>query len=149
MAKLNTIWEEKLHKIFQSKPKQDEELYLDIVSMFIYSNQNDDVSLIYKELGLDKFSSLLGLIGGKTIELPTQDELKFAMISALCFYYKDIKKQSWEEIHRLLPFNDVNAISYGISIAKLEKEIIEKIKNNFKDIDANNKDTIEELRGYL
>lgn len=149
MPKLTTLWEDKLKTIFNSKPKGEEELFLDIVSMMIFNNQKDDISTIYHEIGLESFTRLLGLLGGSTITLPTQEELKHNVLSALCFYYRNIQKKSWEEIHNLLPFKDMNTVSYGIAISKLEKEITDKIYNNFKDIETKNKDAIEELRSYL
>lgn len=145
----STIWQEKIQRIFNTKPKGEEELFLDIVSMMIYSNNSDDTSTLYREVGLESFVKLLGLVGGRTIELPTQEELKHGIISALCFYYKNLQHKSWEEIHNLLPFNDVNAVSYGIAISKLENEIKNKIKNNFEEIENRNKNAIDTLRSYI
>ncbi|MDA3855878.1 MAG: hypothetical protein PF569_06450 [Candidatus Woesearchaeota archaeon] len=146
---LNTVWSAKVDRIFKTKPKKDEELFLNIVSMFLYSREDDTLSTLYNELGLETFTRILGLIGGSTLELPSQEELKDIMISSLCFYYKELKKQPWPEIHKLLPFNDVNAIRYGKNIAKLEKSIIEKIKNNFEDIDSKSIDAIDEIRKFI
>lgn len=146
---LTTLWEEKVNRIFKTKPKNEEALFLDIVAMFIYSKNNDSISSLYNEIGLEKFTRLLGIIGGKSIDLPSQEELKDSFLSALCFYYKELKQKSWPEVHKLLPFNDVNSIKYGKAISKLEKEIIEKIKNNFEEIEKLNGDGIDELRQYL
>jgi len=146
---INTIWQEKVSCIFKTKPKSDEMLFLDIVSMFIYSKENDDISALYNEIGLETFINLLGLIGGQTIFLPTQERLKDSMLSALCFYYKELKGYTWQEIHNLLPFNDINSIKYGRAIAKLEKEIVEKIKNNFQEIEERSDGGIDELREFL
>lgn len=143
---LNTVWEERLKRIFATKPKSDEELFLDIVSMFIYHQEDDNISTLYKEVGLEKFIRLLGLLGGTSIEIPSQDHLRDSMLTALCFYYKDIKNKSWEEIKAILPFNGLNTVSYGIAIAKLEKDIAEKVRNNFKDIDEDN---INEITKYI
>lgn len=146
---MNTIWQEKVSCIFKTKPKSDEMLFLDIVSMFIFSKENDNISAIYNEIGLETFINILGLIGGQDITLPTQERLKDSMLSALCFYYKELKGYSWTEIHNILPFNDINSIKYGRAISKLEKDIVEKIKNNFKEIELHNKGGIDELKQYL
>ncbi len=145
---MNTIWQEKVNRIFETKPKGEEELFLDIVAMFIYSTENDNISVLYKELGLEKFARILGLIGGQTIEMPSQERLRDGLMAALCFYYKEIKKYPWTEIHKILPFNDINSIKYGRAISRLEKEIVEKIKNNFEEIEEND-GGIDELRKYL
>ena len=146
---LTTVWQSKVDKIFATKPKKDEELFLNIVSMFLYSREDDTLSTLYNELGLETFTRILGLIGGNTLELPSQEDLKDIMISSLCFYYKELKKQPWDEIHKLLPFNDINAIRYGKNIAKLEKSIIDKIKNNFEDIDSKDEDAIDQIRKFI
>ena len=132
---MKKLWLDKLKTILETKPKSEEELFLDILAMLIYSRYNDDLSLVYKQLGLDEFISLVNHVSGKTIEFPTQEDLKDSVMTALCYYYKEVKGMEWDEIHHKLPYDDINSIKYGKRISRLNRDMKKEMEVMFQEID--------------
>lgn len=132
---MNEIWSHKIHTMFKKKPKNEEELFLDIVSMITFNRYNDKLSAIYKELGVDKFSRLISLLSSETIDFPSREDWKDSMLTAVCFYYKEIKGMKWEEIKRILPFKRVNSIKIGKRINSLESDMVKEIFQSFEKIE--------------
>lgn len=72
---------------------------------------------IYNLLGIEKFTELITLMNGSTVEFPTAEEFKDTVILVLCYYYKDILHKDWDEIKSLLAEPDLNTVKYGIHMA--------------------------------
>jgi hypothetical protein len=132
---MNDIWTEKIQTMFKKKPKQEEELFLDIVSMIAYQRYDDKLSAVYKELGVEIFNKVVAILSGETIIFPDRQDWRDSMLTALCFYYKELKNISWAEIKEILPFKRINTIKIGKRINSLNEEIITKIFESFQKID--------------
>ena len=78
---------------------------------------------IFHEFGLENFMKLISITGGKTIIFPSEDELKDSITTVLCYYYKEIKNKSWEEIKNILNDEELNTIKYGIRIRQFKQFI--------------------------
>ena len=84
---------------------------------------------VYNLLGLEKFSELVSLIDGRTLHLPTKEELRDTVITVLCYYYRNVKKMEWVDIKEKLGIQDINAVRQGIRSSQFEsylKELVEK-----------------------
>ncbi len=76
----------------------------------------------------DKFSLLIKVLGGFSITLPTEEEFKSAIISALVFYYKEVMHFNWNKIEKLIPYEKDIGLRYGSKIRKISDSLKKKIK---------------------
>jgi len=131
------IFQQKLNEI-TSKDLEITSLFENIFKLYqIFNLQKTDISLkqptptidenwksllhIYNEFGLENFMNIISIVGGKTIVFPSEDELKDSITTVLCYYYKEIKKKSWDEIKDILNYEDLNTIKYGIRIRQFKQ----------------------------
>lgn len=87
------------------------------LSLMRIAEKDEDLLIyteIYKLLGVELFTGLIALIDGQTLSFPTKEEFEEAVITVLCYYYRDIEKKDWPEIKSLLGEPDLNTIKYGI-----------------------------------
>lgn len=115
----------------------EESIITDLVKISLLKTASKDESLlvfteIYNLLGLDKFTELISLIDGKTINFPSKDDFKEAVITVLCYYYRNVQKKDWDEIKSLLGLPELNTIRYGIKASQLEAFIKEVINKRIK-----------------
>lgn len=112
----------------------EESLISDLIKVSLLKKAaKDEDLLIYTELynllGLDKFTELISLIDGRTIDFPDKEDFKEIIITVLCYYYRNVQKKEWSEIKSLLGIPELNTIRYGIRASQLEafiKEFINK-----------------------
>ena len=83
---------------------------------------------MYNLLGLENFVKLVTLLDGRTIKLPTSNELKDAVVFALCFYYRELEGKDWAEIHQLVPYS-FNSISISCKIKNLNSALKDELKS--------------------
>lgn len=115
----------------------EESIITDLVKISLLKTASKDESLlvfteIYNLLGLDKFTELISLVDGKTINFPSKDDFKEAVITVLCYYYRNVQKKDWDEIKSLLGLPELNTIRYGIKASQLEAFIKEVINKRIK-----------------
>lgn len=115
---------EKPKSVFQQRLKESLDIETSSVisdliklSLLKKAEKNEDL-LIYTEifnlLGVDKFTELLQIIDGRTVEFPSPIEFKETIVTVLCYYYKNVEQKSWEDIKALIGDPDLNTIKYGI-----------------------------------
>lgn len=115
----------------------EESIITDLVKISLLKTASKDESLlvfteIYNLLGLDKFTELISLVDGRTINFPSKDDFKEAVITVLCYYYRNVQKKDWDEIKSLLGLPELNTIRYGIKASQLEAFIKEVINKRIK-----------------
>jgi hypothetical protein len=126
------LWQDQINSIFQLKSKDEADVFFNIINLILgVSLKNTDLVKLYKLLGLDNFSKVINAFNGKNLKLISSEELKDAIILALLFYYKEVKRLTWDEIKQEVPF-EVNAIKYGIRIKNLNSTIKQEIFKFFK-----------------
>ena len=121
-------------RINEALGKGEESIVSDLIKLSLMKKASKDSDcLIYTEvynlLGLEKFSELVSLIDGRTLHLPTKEELKDTVITVLCYYYRNVKKMEWVDIKEKLGIQDINAVRQGIRSSQFEsylKELVEK-----------------------
>lgn len=121
-------------KINEALGSGEESIVSDLVKLSLMkkASKNSD-NLIYTEvynlLGLEKFSELVTLLDGRSLSLPTKEELKDAVVMVLCYYYRNIEHKNWDDIKTILGIPDINTIKQGIRSSQFEaylKEMINK-----------------------
>lgn len=111
-----TVFQQRLR---ESLSKDSTPVVADLIRLALLKKaEKDEELLIYAELfnliGVEKFSEMLSLIGGRTIEFPSTDEFKETIVTVLCYYYKNVENKNWDEIKSLIGDPDLNTIKYGI-----------------------------------
>lgn len=129
-----TLWEEKLSKVFAKRSPEDTEMLINLVSLSVFSRNNDDLGELYHVLGLDGFSKIISLFSGRTVTFPDREEFRSQLLIAVCYYYKKILGYSWEEVKKELPFaeDEINSIKIGKGISRLDREIQEQLFDLFQ-----------------
>jgi len=125
------IWNKQIENIFKTETPEDYQIYLNIINIVLYNKECTDLSNLYKAVGLEKFGEIINRFSGKTVTFPNKDEFKELLILSTCYYLKEIKKLSWDEIKQEIPYQDISSIKYGKQISKLNTKVQEELKNIF------------------
>ncbi len=130
------LWTDRLNMTFAERTPDESEMIINLVSMTIYSRNNKDLGDMYHALGMGGFSKIISLFSGRTLTFPDREEFQNQILIALCYYYKELKNMTWDEIKEELPFatEEVNTIRIGKGIAKLNKEIKNKLRDIFSEV---------------
>lgn len=129
-----TLWEQQVNSIFE-KPEQTEyERLLNVVEMWIFRNTSDQLSTLYKEIGLKNFLRVLTIFSDSIIRFPEIQEFQDTFVNALCFYYREVVGLEWEEIKELVPFPDLPSVKYGRSNLRFKKEMTEEVKKAIEEL---------------
>jgi hypothetical protein len=116
-----TILQQKLNETLTTETSA---IVSDLVKLSLLKMAEKDEALliygeIYKLLGVEKFSELVALINGRTLEFPTKDEFQETITTVLCYYYRNVECKDWADIKSLLGDPDLNTIKYGIRATSL------------------------------
>ena len=93
---------------------------------------------VFFSLGSLEYAKIVSILGGKTITFPSEEDYKDSIITALCYYYKEIENLDWEQIKDKIDINKLNTIKYGIRVQQLKSFIDLKIFKDIKKIGNNN-----------
>jgi hypothetical protein len=133
----NNITDLQLEQLFSPKKTTEMDIVLRTVELLLYENYNStNIVEIYKLLGLENFSKLVQLFDGRTIKLPTKQELTDNLISSLVYYYRNIQNESWEEVKAHFPF-EISGIKHGIQVKHLNTFIQQKLEETLRKLDNN------------
>ena len=88
---------------------------------------------IYNLLGPSKFAEMLSIVQGRTLSLPTEEEYEDSLITALSYYYMDVKGYDWDKIKDKLEIPTLNAVKYGIKVRALKRFIESGILKHTKE----------------
>lgn len=89
---------------------------------------------LYTELGSVEYAKLITILKGQTITLPTETEYQDSIITALCYYYKEVEGLDWKEIKNKVSIDQPNTIKYGIRVNQLKGFIDEQIFRSIKKV---------------
>jgi hypothetical protein len=114
----------KLQQIFvfekaKTSQKSDDEAWKSLMQLFT-------------SLGSMEFAKIISVCGGKTITFPTEDEYKDSIVTALCYYYKEVEGLDWDAIKEKIDINKLNTIKYGIRVQQLKSFIDGQILKSIK-----------------
>ena len=92
---------------------------------------------LFNELGSIEFSKVISIIKGKTLFFPTEEEYQDSIITALCYYYKEVEGMDWKQIKERVDIKDLNNIKFGIRVQQLKGFIDEQIFRSIKRMNSN------------
>lgn len=124
-------------KINETLHEEEENIISDLIKLSLLrkGEKNQDL-LVYAEmynlLGLEKFTELISLVDGKTIEFPSINEFKDIVVTALVYYYRDVEGKDWKEIKDLIGDTNLPSIKLGIHASQLDHFIKELINKRIK-----------------
>jgi hypothetical protein len=132
----NNITDLQLEQLFSPKKTTEMDLVLRTVGLLLYESYNNiDTIELYKLLGLENFSKVVQLFDGRTVKLPTKQELTDNLISALVYYYRNVQNESWEEVKAHFPF-EISGIKHGIQVKHLNTFIQQKLEETLRKLDS-------------
>ena len=120
------------------------------VSMMLLCSYSDDKNKI-PELALitnkKSFLNIIEYFGGKTIKIPTKQELNKVLKSIQVYYYYNIKYKEWNEISNILEIQDINKLKeYNkYAVERLQMLDIKDFKIR-KDIDNESQEEEKDYR---
>lgn len=115
------IFQQDLNDLVREDPTTS--LINDLLTLMMYyrSSKREDqlaVAELYNITGIEEFSKILVLLGGKTLKLPTADQFKDSIQIALCYYYRVWQHKSWREIKALLRNKNIPTVFYGLQVQR-------------------------------
>lgn len=139
-ASPRTFFQQKINNIL---PKEDKSsaLFEDIFKLQqIYTFEKNKCSTktsdneswrilmeLFNELGSIQFAKIISILRGRTITFPSEEEYQDSIITALCYYYKEVEGLDWEQIKNRIDIHKLNTIKYGIRVQQLKGFIDEQI----------------------
>jgi len=122
----------KLKQLFDdyfAREKERNKNLFSILTLYIYQmeSKNSDLHILSKLLDKESLKKLIKYYNGDSLKLPTVDEYVSSEILAICFYLKEIKHYTWEEIKEFLNLPSWNTDSFNTIVIGRK---INKIKDN-------------------
>jgi hypothetical protein len=126
---IKSHWEQQINSIFCEKPKTDMDIFLSIVALVLDDRFDSNISELYSIIhNVELFTELINKFSGMTIKIPDRDEFKTALSIAVAYHYKEIKQMKWNDIKKELPYGDDIPLKAGKGVARLNKNIKEKLQ---------------------
>lgn len=131
-SSVNNVFAAQVEELFKRKTESESEQILRLVSIILSSgSDSSDLVDLYNAVGIQKFALLIHLFDGQTVKFPTSVDVQETIILAFCYYYKEVKGMTWDEIRETLPF-EISASSYGSRIGKLNQFMKNRIREFFE-----------------
>lgn len=139
-----SIFQKKIQTILKSESKEVSKVFEKIFTLqqsLLIEKTTDEIEKnnwrnileLYSLLGLEKFIAIINHLKGKTITIPTDNDLKESILTVLCFYYKEIENRDWEEIRNITGLQKTDTIKYGIKSRQLDQFINSQLNKGDKD----------------
>ena len=130
----NNVFEVQLRELFKPAQQKEDMTLFQLISLVFYHNANiTDLYDMYNLLGIESFIKLVHLMDGKNIRFPTSQELRDAIVVAICYYHKEVEGLNWDQIREKIPF-EFSSISIAHKIKNintiLKRELEEIFKSN-------------------
>lgn len=134
------LLQEDINEAFKRKNKNDLDILFQIISLIIYKNENNtDLVELLNSVGIETFSKLIHLFGGRAIELPTEKSFNEAMVLAMAYYYKKIEGiKDWDVIQAKLPAYQFEKLSLSLRMHRLDNFLRQKIQQIFRQLKKGN-----------
>lgn len=122
--KAETVFQADINSIVKTLPEVN--LINDLIQLQMFKEgERDDRYLtlveLYNYLGVEKFMGIMDILAGKSIKFPAKDSFKETIEIALCWYYRNYRNYSWDEIKQLISDEDLQSVKLGIKINSLQR----------------------------
>lgn len=130
-----TIFQQNVNSIVKDNPVND--LIKDLIKLNMLKNsEKDDKQLVlvelYNLLGTEKFMEVIELLSGKTVKFPTKSDFKETIQIALCFYLRQYRDLSWDEIKEVIQDDELSSVKLGVRVQQLQRFIEHYNENRIK-----------------
>jgi hypothetical protein len=126
----SSVFERQMREAF--KPVDERNALFSAVALVFYHNiKISEIFDVYKLLGMENFVKLIHLLDGRTVHLPSSEELQESILLALCFYYREVEGLEWDEIHDKIPFR-FSSISMSYKLRSLNSAVRSGLKEIFR-----------------
>jgi hypothetical protein len=126
----SSVFERQMREAF--KPVDEQNSLFSAVALVFYHNAKvSDIYDVYKLLGIENFIKLIHLLDGRTVHLPTSEELQGLILLALCFYYREVEGLTWDEVHDKIPFQ-FSSISMSYKLKSLNAALKTELQEIFR-----------------
>lgn len=121
-----TLFQQNVNNIM--KESASKELIEDLIRLNMFKNaEKDEKQLVlvelYNLLGPENFMDVMDLLEGKTVKFPRKADFKETIQIALCYYYRQFKNYSWEQIKELIKDDDLSSVKLGVRVQQLQRFI--------------------------
>jgi hypothetical protein len=134
-----------LKNILDSYLQQDdilnEQVFNELI-LYIYAleSKDNDLYMLSRLLPEEYLQKLISYYDGDILKLPSREEYKTCVLTALCFWLKTFKGYSWFEIKEYLKIPDNNkdllsSISIGGKINKIKENMGSDLLSNLDKIE--------------
>ena len=105
-----------------------------LLKLILFENFGEKIEILYSIVDdNDKFSQILNIFGGLSVNFPTVEEFKSSVTLSLVFYYKEIMHYSWKKIEEMIPYERDISLRYGSKIKTLSKSIKKQLTKKTKE----------------
>ena len=105
-----------------------------LLKLILFENFGEKIEILYSIVNdNDKFSQILDMFGGLSINFPKIEEFKSSVTLSLVFYYKEILHYSWKKIEQMIPYERDISLRYGSKIKTLSKTIKKQLMKENKE----------------
>ncbi len=130
-----TVFQQNVNGIVKDNPVND--LVKDLIKLNMYKNsEKDDKQLVlvelYNLLGTEKFMEVIELLSGKTVKFPTKSDFKETIQIALCYYLRQYKDLSWDQIKDIIQDDELSSVKLGVRVQQLQRFIEHHNENRIK-----------------
>jgi hypothetical protein len=130
-----TVFQQNVNAIIKDNPVND--LVKDLIKLNMLKNsEKDDKQLVlvelYNLLGTEKFMEVIELLSGKTIRFPTKSDFKETIQIALCYYLRQYKDLSWDQIKDIIQDDELSSVKLGVRVQQLQRFIEHHNENRIK-----------------
>jgi hypothetical protein len=140
------LFQEKINTVIKTDPTRD--LIRDLIEIIMLKNcQLDDRMLplveLYNLLGPQKFMEIAELCSDKIVKFPSKEQFREAIQIAICYYYRNYKSMSWDDIKARLEDQELSQKKMGQSLIQLQKfmnEMADRIEARLSRIQAKEKE---------
>jgi len=132
-----------IKEVFKKQSSSNSELIFEILNLLIFQDsKNRDTVLLYKSLELKEFIKVCSLLDGRTIKLPTKQQIEDNLLTSLLYYEKEILHNDWPSIKKKYPQFEISSIKYSLQIKKLDEFILLRVADLFKHLSKEEKDKV-------
>lgn len=119
-----TVFQQNVNDLLKEDSSKD--VVEDLIKLQLYKTAEANEKMLplvelYNLLGVEKFMQVMDLLESKTIKVPPKQSFKETIQIALCYYYKNVKGYSWEQIKELLNDPEFKSVKFGIKIQQLQR----------------------------
>jgi hypothetical protein len=131
---------DQLEEYFKAQEKADEDVLNQIILYIYYlesKSSNSDLFILARLLPNDVLYKLISYYDGDILKMPSKEEFKKSYVVSICFYLKEVKGWSWEQIKEFFPSNPeyddlLSSISIGKRINKVKDTLGKDLMNLIK-----------------